>query len=218
MKENFYLSSLLASKICHDLIGSSSSLSFSMDMLQEEQDELNHDALHLASKSAAILMNRLKYFRVAFGISSFGNEELVINKVKELIFELSKEKDIYINWSESYDKTLNKALNNINIKLLLNIFLQIFHAIPKSANISFIAADIDQEKIGIMLTVKGYKIYLSEEVKQILQGKATLEDINPRNIDTYFTYFLKQETNSIIQISNETEELKVAFSLYKVNT
>lgn len=223
MKEDFYISCLLVSKICHDLMGASSSLSFAMEMLEEAEQagaSSNKEALSLANQSSKVLINKLKYFRAAFGISSISGEGSTIDKAKELIFELCEEKEIYINWQERYDAILAKMANNINIKFFLNVFLVAFYAIPKSATINLIAVEVNAEEVGVMLTVKGYKVALTQEIIDIINNKKSIEDINPRNIQAYFIGFLKQETEARVEIhnNNANNELKIAFSLKKIIT
>lgn len=214
MKEDFYIASLMVSKLCHDLIGSSNTLAFSLEEILKE-GEFNKDATNLALKSADVFINRLKYFRASLGISFVNMSGSLVSDIRSLIFGLYKEKDIYINWSNKSDTLLEKFLNNINIKLFLNIFLLIFFHIPKSANVNVLIVQIDNNQIGVMLTVKGYKVILKESVMDIINGKVRIEDINPRNIHLYYIAFLKEETGGAIELNNNenNEGLKLAFSL-----
>src|SRR5699024_961418 len=92
----------------------------------------NKDAVNLAFKSADVFINRLKYFRAAFGISFLSSGSSLASDLRSLVFDLYKEKDIFISWSEKYDEVLESFLNTINIKLFLNIFLLGFYNITKS--------------------------------------------------------------------------------------
>lgn len=217
MKEDFYIASLMVSKLCHDLIGSSSTLAFSLEEILKE-GECNKDATNLALKSSEVFISRLKYFRAALGVSFVNMSGSLVSDIRSLIFGLYKEKDIYISWPNTSDQLLEKFLNNINIKLFLNIFLLIFFHIPKSANVNVLIVQIKPNQIGVMLTVKGYKVILKENVMDIINGKVGIEHINPRNIHLYFIAFLKEETGSVIEINNNNnnEGLKLAFSLENV--
>lgn len=214
MDKEFILLQLLSSRLCHDLIGPVGSLSFSMDMLKEDDDLENTEALEIATSSINNLVNRLNFFRMAFGVSNLPEKETGLLKAKELIFNLFKEKDGKIDWGDSVDKALLKVSNGSNLKLLLNIFLIVFYVVQKTATIKILAAEISPDKIGVALSIKGSSAKIGIDNIQALKLEVTPEDLTPRNVQSYFTAMLAKNLKADLDVrDNMQEEIQFAFVL-----
>ena len=72
------VASLLASRLCHDLIGPLGAVDNGLELIAEE-GSMAEEALALAQRSAKRAAGRLRYFRYAFGAAgedaSFGTSE-----------------------------------------------------------------------------------------------------------------------------------------------
>ena len=214
MDKDFVLLQLLSSRLCHDLIGPVGSLSFSMEMLKEDDELENKEAFDIATSSVNSLVNRLNYFRVAFGTSNLPEKEIGVIKAKELIFNLFKEKESKINWNESIDESLFKVSNSQNLKLLLNIFLIVFYAVQQTASIKILAAEMSKGKVGISLSIKGSSAKLGIDNIQALKLEVSPQDLTPRNVQSYFTAILAKALNSNLDVrDNMQEEIQFAFVL-----
>ncbi len=217
MDKEFILLQLLSSRLCHDLIGPVGSLSFSMEMLKEDEDLENKEALDIALSSVNNLVNRLNYFRMAFGVSNLPEKEAGLLKTKELIFSLFKEKESKIDWNSSVDDVLCKVSNNNNLKLLLNIFLIVFYAVQKTAVIKILAAEISSGKVGIALSIKGSSAKLGIDNIQALKLEVNSSDLTPRNVQSYFTAILAKHLKANLDVrDNMQEEIQFALVLNKV--
>ena len=69
---------LLASRLCHDLVGPLGAVNNGLELIAEE-DDMAKEALSLAQRSAKRASSRLQFFRYAFGAAggepSFGHGE-----------------------------------------------------------------------------------------------------------------------------------------------
>src|SRR4028119_953582 len=62
------LSSLLCSRLCHDLMSPVGALNNGIELLADEQDpDMREKCLDLLADSARASANKLKFFRLAFG-------------------------------------------------------------------------------------------------------------------------------------------------------
>lgn len=208
----------MISKICHDLIGSTNAINFGLQEIITN-GEINTNALELARQSSDILINRLKYFRSAFGYSLVGDSLTLTKNIHSLAQELFKEKEIDIIWPEDYEARLTNYLDYINSKLFLSILFIIFCNVIKVSSISInINKAKNTDKVIIIFTVKGVKAVLSNEVKDILMHgdnvNEEIEQSTPQNAHVYFTNILKKEAGSQIDIKyNDAKNLLIAFSL-----
>lgn len=215
MKVNFSLLQLLSSKLCHDLISPAGSITFSLSLLNEDKSLDNKEALNIAIDSAESLAYKLSYFRMCLGAASLGKGEMALDKTKELLKDLFKEKDIKINFSKEVNATLLTIATSDNLKLILNLFLIVFYTIQRTASIAVYAKDLG-DKIGFAVVVKGSGIKLRLDSIQALKGEITEDDVTPSNVHSYFTVLLANHLNAKLDVrDNMQDEVQLAISFNK---
>jgi histidine phosphotransferase ChpT len=103
--KNLKISELITVKISHDLAGAVGAVSNGLELALSD-DEFVKDAMNLASKSADIVVSRLKFYRLLFGSSNSGLMELPLVKgiTEDYIKSLSsKSSQIVLDWqAESF--------------------------------------------------------------------------------------------------------------------
>ncbi|MFL1780867.1 hypothetical protein ABSA28_00570 [Candidatus Hepatincolaceae symbiont of Richtersius coronifer] len=215
MDIDFNLLKLLSSRICHDLIGPVGSLNFSMDLLKEDKALENTEAIDIANVSLKNLINKLSFFRMALGAASLGEGDVALNKAKLLIVNLLKEKTVDLKWNKEVDKSLLVIANNVNLKLILNIFLVIFYSVQRNATIKVYVGEVDN-KIGVAISVKGNGIKLGIDNIQALRLETSPAEVNPRNVHSYFTALLAKEALTLLEVrDNMQEEIQISCILHK---
>ena len=98
-----YISELVCTRISHDIIGNIGAVSNAVELLEDDDPESLADVKPILEWSSQVLSARLKFFRLAFGLSNAS-----IKNIEEL-------KDIVSN----YAKTIGNR--NFPVKLSLNI-------------------------------------------------------------------------------------------------
>jgi histidine phosphotransferase ChpT len=216
MDINFKLLQLLSSRLCHDLINPAGSLSFSLSLLKGDKNEDTQEALEIATASVENLLSRLSYFRMCLGAASLGKGDIALDKAKELIVDLFKEKDIRIVFAKDVIATLLTVADNRNLKLILNLFLIIFYSIQRTANINIYAKDLG-DTVGVAIVAKGGGIKIGIDNIQALRLEITEADVTPKTIQSYFSAMLAKEINASIEVrDNMQEEVQIAVSFAKV--
>ncbi|UQY80987.1 Protein phosphotransferase ChpT [Candidatus Hepatincola sp. Av] len=216
MKVDFSLLQLLSSRLAHDLVGPVGSLGFAIDIIKEEANLDNQEAISLASTSAQNLVNRLSFFRMALGFAKLGQGERGFLEAKELLLNLFKEKNIKVTWEGDSEKLLLLAADNDNIKLIINTFLIIYYATSKSAKVTVFVKEV-KDKVGVALLADGTNLRLSSDNLQSLRMEVEEKDLTARNIHSYFTALLAKKVNANLEISNDTtENIQIAYLLNKI--
>ncbi len=208
------IAQLLSSRLCHDLINAANGVSFSLEVCKNEENmDLSKEAIKLAYHSSAILAAKLSFFRLAFGATMVGEGKTGLVKAKNSIYELFQEKDVSFNWKEQVDEELEKVSSNDNLKILLNVFLIIFYCIPKSARVEIFTNKIDAERMGVAFLVQGSGVRFSLDSLKDLTYK-DIEQLTPRNIQTYLTFALAKKAGSEIEMKdNMKNEITIALSM-----
>ncbi len=208
------IAQLLSSRVCHDLINAANGVSFSLEVCKNEDNmDLSKEAIKLAYHSSAILTAKLAFFRLSFGATMIGEGKTGLVKAKNSIYQLFQEKDVSFDWKEEIDEDLEQVATNINLKILLNIFLIIFYCIPKSARVQIFTNRINSEKIGIAFLVQGAGVRFGlDSLKDITYQN--IEQLTPRNIQTYLTFALAKQAGSQIEMKDSMKnEIKIALSM-----
>ncbi len=217
MQVDFHLLRLLSSRICHDIIGPAGSLNFSFDILKEESPKGNNvdnkEAMDMINTSVYSLIAKLEFFRMSFGSASIAEGEAGLSRVKELIFNLFKEKDVNIKWTKDIDKAMLDFAKNDYFKLTLNVFLMIFYCLQRSAEITIYAKKINNS-LGVAIGVKGVGVKLGIDNIQALRFEVLEKDLTPRNIQSYFTALLSKNIDAKLEAKDNMQgEIQFAYIL-----
>jgi histidine phosphotransferase ChpT len=218
MQIDFKLLKLLSSRICHDVISPVNSAKFAFDIFNDEYEKNatsdNNEAIDTMAISFKALIAKLEYFRSAFGLSGLPEGAVGIVKIKELIVNLLEEKEVRLNWNEEIDEALLSFAKNESYKLILNIFLIIFYAIQKTAEITIYSKEIGKNQLGLAIEVKGAGIKLSIDNIQAIRLEISELDLTPRNIQSYFTALISKDNNSRLEVKDNMQGvLQFAFVL-----
>jgi len=65
---------LLASRLCHDVVGPVGAVNHGMELLEDEGAAFGEEALRLASTSARHAADLLQYYRLAYGAAGSQSE------------------------------------------------------------------------------------------------------------------------------------------------
>jgi len=127
------VASLLASRLCHDLIGPLGAVDNGLELIAEE-GRMAEEALALAQRSAKRAAARLRYFRFAFGAAgedaSFGTSE-----ARGLAQNLLHTGEIQLAWSAAGAEILPPGA----CRLLLNMILLGVDCLPRGGVIHILA-------------------------------------------------------------------------------
>src|SRR5690349_584631 len=112
------LASLLASRLCHDMLSPVGALSNGLELLREEKDpEMRRRCFELLEQSAAASADKLKFFRLAFGAAGGFGEMVPVGEAHALIAALVGDSGrIELIWAVA-----GESLPKAAIKTLLNL-------------------------------------------------------------------------------------------------
>jgi histidine phosphotransferase ChpT len=176
---------LLASRLCHDLVGPIGAVNNGIELMQDETFGMADDALILAAKSADQASNLLQFFRLAYGMAGHrqGGD---FGPIRELVTG-------YLNHSKSeLDWTPDPVPDGVpdgTAKLLLNLVALAAEALPRGGTVGI---SMQRGSAGFEVEVKavGADAGLRQEAEAALSDDIAIEDLTPRNVHGYFTQLL----------------------------
>ncbi len=90
MENKINISQLICTRISHDLIGNVGAFANAVELMEDEDDEFLAEIKSTLKTSSQVLTARLKFFRMAFGLSNANLENIeTVKKLPKNISPLS---------------------------------------------------------------------------------------------------------------------------------
>ncbi|MEY5007876.1 MAG: histidine phosphotransferase family protein [Sphingomonadaceae bacterium] len=158
--------SLLCSRLCHDLLSPVAALSNGLELLaQETEPDMRQQCLDLLAESCRATVNKLKFFRLAFGAAGGFGELVDSSEVREAIEGLfAANSRLTLGWMVSEPRLSKPAM-----KVLLNLALIGGDALIRGGRL-----DIGVERragvIEIVIRATGDRLVLDSAIRESLLG------------------------------------------------
>ncbi len=158
--------SLLCSRLCHDLLSPVAALSNGLELLaQETEPDMRQQCLDLLGESCRATVNKLKFFRLAFGAAGGFGELIDSSEGREAIEGLfAANSRLTTGWMVSEPRLSKPAM-----KILLNLALIGGDALIRGGRL-----DIGVERragvIEIVIRATGDRLVLDSAIRESLLG------------------------------------------------
>lgn len=178
------LASLLASRLCHDLLSPVGALSNGLELLAEEKDpEMRKRCFELLEQSARISADKLKFFRLAFGAAGGFGDMVAVEEPRALVDALaSNNARVRVNWALGV-----AAMPKPAVKVLLNFALLGMEALVRGGTL-----DIGAESRGgaseIAVRASGPRIAFDQAIGAALEGNLGDEGLTSRNAPAFMLH------------------------------
>jgi histidine phosphotransferase ChpT len=197
------LASLLASRLCHDLLSPVGALTNGLELLADEKDpEMRKRCFELLEQSAKVSADKLKFFRLAFGAAGGFGESVAVQEAQVLVDALAANNArVTVNWSLGAASLPKPA-----IKVLLNFALLGTEALVRGGTL-----DVGVESRGgaseIVVRAAGPKIAFDRAVGQALEGELGAEGLTSRNAPAFMLYQIAARQGGGLQFALSDDAL-----------
>ncbi|GAC1040165.1 histidine phosphotransferase ChpT [Rhizobium sp. No.120] len=193
------LAALLCSRVCHDVISPVGAINNGLELLDEGGADA--DAMDLIRTSALNASVRLKFARLAFGASGSVGASIDTGEAERAAKDFAAaEKKTEVNWLGP-----RAIIAKNRVKLLLNLFLVAYGAIPRGGNIE-VTLENPEFEAKFTITAKGRLMRIPPKFAEICSG--TLEEaIDAHSIQPYYTVLLADESGMELSYNATPEEL-----------
>ena len=202
---------LLASRLCHDLVGPIGAVNNGMELLEDEDLGMSDDAIQLSANSARQAANILQFYRLAYGMAG-GRIGEDLGGLQELATGLLASSKTTLDWATVAQPAgdLPEGLG----KLLLNVIVLGEECLPRGGALSVTLAE-GMAGLEVAVTVQGAGARLREESQLVLVDDVIIEELTPRNVHGYFTRLLAQRMGSdlIIDTSGTDDSVRLSVAL-----
>jgi len=197
--------SLLCSRLCHDLLSPVGALNNGIELLADEHDpEMRARCLDLLAESARASANKLKFFRLAFGAAG-GFADVVDTREARAAIEglFGGDGRIKLGWMVD-EPTMSKAA----LKVLLNLVLIAGDALVRGGCLD-VGAERHGDGLDIVVRAEGSRIVLDPELRRVLVGEMSEDEVAPRAAAAWLAHSLVEEGDGRIQVADGDEGMLI---------
>lgn len=185
------LAALLCSRVCHDVISPVGAINNGLELLDEGGTD--DDALDLIRTSALNASVRLKFARLAFGASGSAGASIDTGEAEKAAQDFAAaEKKAEVSWNGP-----RAIVAKNRVKLLLNLFLVAYGAIPRGGNVDVLLESPDGDA-RFEITVKGRMMRVPARFAEIYEGRLE-EAVDAHSVQPYYTLLLAEEANMAVE-------------------
>lgn len=198
MLNSVKISELLCTKLCHDLAGPIGAVNNGIDFFDFEGKHMQDKALELIKLSSKQAVNRLTFFRQAYG--TVGDDtEIHFAELKGLIMKYIEDTKLSLDFKLSTDGEGLDAVSSRVGKILLNAIVIATGIIMNNGLMTVSISEINN-KIKLTIEANATSFKIEEELNKILALDLDEIPITSRNIQQYYTILLVRELEGTITI------------------
>ncbi|MEE8171885.1 MAG: histidine phosphotransferase family protein [Alphaproteobacteria bacterium] len=173
---------LLTARLCHDLAGPVGAASNGTELLRELGAEEAGDAVDLIADSAGKATARLRYYRVAYGLTA--GVVGTIDDAQGLATAMFSDQRFTLDWSPA--PSGSAKLGDNAGRLLLNMLLLAGEAMGREGSLT-VTVEAGGEGTRLDILARGKDVELDEETRTGLSATASVEALTPRSVQGHFT-------------------------------
>ncbi len=190
------LSSLLASRLCHDLVNPVGALSAGLEVLHDEVDpEMQAEAKKLIDLSMHKSIAMLSFARIAFGAGGAYGQEIDFEEGKNVTEQLYQHLKADLRW-----ELPTSMVPKDYCKAVLNIALMVADCVPRADSSVTIAGNINE----VRFTAEGPRAKLKDQLVDALSGKS--EGLEPKMTPAFLAALLAHNCGGKISADAVTDE------------
>lgn len=188
---------MLCSRICHDLIGPIGAVNTAIELMTDEDDVLDAEALAMLARSAQEANRKLMFFRAVFGLSGGQETTIQADQLKELTDGILASGKVKAKWDAGFPATLPGGAG----KMLMLLMFLAAEALPRGGEIA-VRAQTFSDGLGIACVAEGTGVSLKSEITSILDGTSTIDQLSARGIPARILTILAREYDARIEYTS----------------
>ncbi len=174
---------LLHSRVLHDLAGPVGAISNGLELAKESGGALDADAMQLVAMSARDLSERVRFYRVAFGLAPGAVKTL--REGRDLLSAAVIGLRNKIVWPEA-DGPAAWPFGDEALKLLLNMVVLGGESLPRGGSLE-VYVEPAHQLLNFTVVAQGQGVRVEEATLAAMVGTASLDELTPRTVFGYFT-------------------------------
>jgi histidine phosphotransferase ChpT len=179
---------LLAARLCHDVISPVSAARNGIAMALEDDDpEMRVQAMELTADGLADAVDKLKVYRLAYGVAGPGTTLAEARKATEGLYARGR---VRVEWTAGIDPGPDA------VRLLTNMVLLGADGVARGGVVS-VAPDATR----LSVSAEGNRAGFADDILAVLEGTASDQSIVPRQIQAVLAMALARRLGGALEYS-----------------
>lgn len=197
---------LLCSRLCHDLVGPVGAINNGVELIREFGAGNDEEAMDLVASSASQAAERLKFFRVAYGLAA--GTARTVRDARGLTDAIIEPGRMTLDWPAD-EGIAATELNEGSVKLLVNMVLLAAEALSPAGAIKVQLSPGDG-RMAVEMISEGAGVHLDDEELGGITGAVAVADLTPRSIQGYYVARLAEGQGSELTVDASEGSIRFA--------
>ncbi len=201
MNHETRLAEMIATRLCHDLTGPIGAVNNGAEFLDEEGFDMQNEAIQLILNSAHEAVNRLQFYRQAYGRVGEAGEASLSEK-KKITQDFFSTTKIKLDWPDIYTDSAQVAVSQKMARLVLNLFIIAAASAIRGGTLSVRVGINEANEKQFDISITGETIKIDPETMAILSNTANAEvPLTPKTAQPYLAAKLAEELGATLTIT-----------------
>ncbi len=202
------LAEMLCTRLCHDLTGPIGAVNNGAEFLGEEGFDMQNEAVQLILSSAHEAVNRLQFYRQAYGRVSDSGEACLGDKkmLAEHFFSATKMK---LDWPDTHTDAAGISISQKMSRLILNMLVITAASLIRGGTISVRLTASEAGDKQISVTGVGETIKFDPDTVIILKGEADEALLSPKTAQSFLTRKIAEEVGATLRFATQGDRVEL---------
>lgn len=200
------LAEMLCTRLCHDLTGPIGAVNNGAEFLEDEGFDMQNEAVQLVVNSAHEAVNRLQFYRQAYGRVGDSGEACLEDK-KKLASDFFSGTKITLDWPDSHTDAAGVSISQKMSRLILNMLVVVAASMIRGGTVSVRITQSGEGEKRVEIKGVGETIKLDAENASILKGQAEDKLLSPKTAQLFLTMKLAEEVGANIALDLHSDSI-----------
>lgn len=207
MVSEIKLAEMLCTRLCHDLTGPIGAVNNGAEFLSEEGFDMHNEAMQLVLSSAHEAVNRLQFYRQAYGrVNDHGEASLTEKRTLAQAFFASTK--LKLDWPDAHADGSGVSVSQKMSRLLLNSLILMAGALIRGGTISIRVSE-DANERHIEINGEGETVKSDPETMAIIRGEGSEALLSPKTSQAFLTAKLANELDATMEFDVSEHHFRI---------
>lgn len=192
MNHDTKLAEMIATRLCHDLTGPIGAVNNGAEFLDEEGFDMQNEAVQLIVNSAHEAVNRLQFYRQAYGRVGESGEASLSDK-KKITMDFFSTGKVKVDWPDNHTDASGVSISQKMSRLLLNTIIIVGASAIRGGTLSVRVAQTAQGDKQLDVSITGETIKIDPDTMAILNNNAGNVVLTPKTAQPFLATKLAEE-------------------------
>lgn len=202
------LAEMLCTRLCHDLTGPIGAVNNGAEFLEDEGFDMQNDAVQLIVSSAHEAVNRLQFYRQAYGRVSDSGEACLDDK-KKLSADFFAGTKVKLDWPDSHTDASGISISIKMSRLILNLLIIAGASMIRGGTLSVRLSLTEAGEKRVEIKGVGDTIKLDPETLTILKGQGDDAMLSPKTSQPFLAQKIASEVGATIGLEAQADQITI---------